>query len=121
MEREPERERDRERRVDDPSVASGKASRSSPLRIEIDGRGRAVIAGTRIEAHRIAALLDGEMNVDEVLRDYISLDHAQVLAAKAYADEHPWTGEPYPSLTAKKAMREAHLDDLIPYLPRRAR
>ena len=90
--------------------------------IAVDGRGRAVISGTTIEAHRIAALLDGGlMDVDEVVRDYVSLTRAQVLAAKAYADAHPWTGEPFPELTAKKAMRDAKLDDLVPYLPRRAR
>ena len=61
------------------------------------------------------------MDVDEVVRDYVSLTRAQVLAAKAYADAHPWTGEPFPELTAKKAMRDAKLDDLVPYLPRRAR
>jgi uncharacterized protein (DUF433 family) len=93
-----------------PAVASG---------IEIDGQGRAVIAGTTIEAHRIAALLDGEMDVDEVLGDYISLTRAQVLSAKAYADAHPWTGEPFPPLTAKKAMREAKLEGFEEYLPRR--
>ena len=109
-------------RPDEPVVVSWDESPRSPSPgIEIDGRGRAVIVGTTVEAHRIAALLDGEMDIDEVVSDYITLTHAQVLAAKAYADEHPWTGEPYPSLTAKKAMREAHLDDLIPYLPRRAR
>lgn len=90
--------------------------------IAIDGRGRAVIAGTAIEAHRVAALLDGGlMDVDEVVGDFVSLTRAQVLAAKSYADAHPWTGEPFPPLTAKKAMREARLDDLIQYLPRRAR
>lgn len=88
--------------------------------IAVDARGRAVIAGTAIEAHRIAALLDGGlMDVDEVVRDYISLTRAQVLAAKAYADANPWSGEPFPQVTAKKAMREAKLDGFEKYLPRR--
>ncbi len=87
--------------------------------IAIDEQGRAVIAGTTIEAHRIAALLDGGMDVDEVVSAFVSLTQAQVLAAKAYADAHPWTGEPYPPMTAKKAMREAKLDGFEKYLPRR--
>lgn len=86
--------------------------------IAVDGQGRAVIVGTTVEAHRIAALLDGGlMDVDEVVRDYVTLTRAQVLAAKAYADAHPWTGPPFPRLTAKKAMRESDLTELEPYLP----
>ena len=96
--------------------------RSPAVGIAFDERGRAVIAGTTVEAHRIAALLDGGlMDIDEVVRDFVSLTHAQVLAAKAYADEHPWTGEPYPLLTAKKAMREVKSDVLVKFMLRRSR
>ncbi len=89
--------------------------------IEIDGRGRAVIAGTTVEVHRIAALLDGEMYLDEVVRDYVTLSRAQVLAARAYSDAHPWNGEPYPPLTAKKAMRDLNADVLVKFMRRRSR
>ena len=97
-----EREQDRDWTPDEPSAVSGGALRHGSPGVEIDARGRAVIAGTTVEAHRIAALLDGAMDVDEVLRDYGTLDRAQVLAAKAYADEHPWVGPPYPRLTGKR-------------------
>lgn len=89
--------------------------------IAIDGNGTAVIAGTGIAAHRIAALLDGDMDLDEVLQDYVSLTRDQVLAAKAYADRHPWTGRPYPRLTAKKAMRDLDSSVLRKYMRRRSR
>lgn len=74
--------------------------------------GDALIKGTRIEAHRIAALLDGGMTVEEVLRDYPSLKEQQVLAAKAYAEANPKRGRPYPRRTAKSAMRAADLSAL---------
>ena len=114
-----ERDGDRDWRPDEPAATSVEPARPASSGIAIDGQGRAVIAGTSIEAHRIAALLDGGMDVEEVLGDYISLDRAQVLAAKAYADAHPWTGRPYPPVTAKKAMRQAKLDGFEKYLPRR--
>ncbi len=116
-----EREQERDWAPDEKPSEQDGLPRAPAVGIAFDERGRVVIAGTTVEAHRIAALLDGGMDVDEVVSDFVSLTHAQVLAAKAYADAHPWTGKPYPPLTAKKAMREANLDDLIPYLPRRAR
>lgn len=114
-----ERDQDRDWKPEEPAAAVGEGSRPPSPGVEIDGRGRAVITGTKVEAHRIAALLDGDMDVDEVVSDFVSLTRAQVLAAKAYADAHPWTGAPYPPLTAKKAMREAKLDGFEKYLPRR--
>lgn len=116
-----EREQDRDWVPDEPAATASEASRSPSSGIEIDGRGRAVIAGTTVEAHRIAALLDGEMDVDEVVRDYVTLSRAQVLAARAYADAHPWEGEPYPPLTAKKAMRDLNADVLVRFMRRRRR
>jgi len=71
-----------------------------------------IIKGTRIETHRIAALLDGGMTVEDVLRDYPSLREDQVLAAKAYAEVNPKLGRPYPRLTAKAAMRAVDLSVL---------
>lgn len=79
--------------------------------IETSG-GEAVIKGTHIEAHRIAALLDGGMTVGDVLRDYPSLRESQVLAAKAFAEANPKAGRPYPAATAKSAMRAADLTAL---------
>jgi uncharacterized protein (DUF433 family) len=80
---------------------------------EIDtSSGEALIKGTRIEAFRIAALLDGGMTMGAVLRDYPSLDEHQVLAAKAYAEINPKVGRPYPKITAKAAMRGSGLDAL---------
>ena len=85
---------------------------SVPGSAELADEGEALIKGTRIEAHRIAALLDGGMPIEEILADYPSLDEAQVSAAKAYADTHPKPGRPYPAMTDKAAMRSADLDDL---------
>lgn len=109
---------ERDQDHDDISPAARPADAAVPG-IAIEASGTAVIAGTGIAAHRIAALLDGDMDLDEVLRDYVSLTRDQVLAAKSYADRHPWTGKPYPRLTAKKAMRDSDLSDLEPYLPAR--
>ncbi len=72
----------------------------------------ALINGTNVEAHRIAALLAGGMTVDAVLRDYPSLTERQVLAAKAFAEINPEVGRHYPPITAKAAMRGSGLDAL---------
>ena len=80
--------------------------------IDASADGEARIRGTAIEAHRIAALLDGGMTVDAILTDYPSLTKRQVLAARAFADAHPKPGRPYPKTTAKAAVRGAGLDVL---------
>jgi uncharacterized protein (DUF433 family) len=73
---------------------------------EIDpAGGAALIKGTRIEAFRIAALLDGGMTMEDVLRDYPTLSERQVLAAKAYAEINPKVGRPFPKRTVKSALR----------------
>ncbi|GJE29687.1 DUF433 domain-containing protein [Methylobacterium organophilum] len=85
----------------------------------IDASGREpVVKGTSIEAYRIAALFDG-MSLGEILRDYPSLTEEQARAAKAYADSHPKPGRPYPTVTAKKALRDARTDDDEAFLPSR--
>ena len=112
-----ERDHDDDWRTGDDLAA--RPRRAAPPGVETDRTGIPVIAGTGIEAHRIAALLDGGMAVGEVLGDYISLTRDQVLAAKAYADVHPWTGAPFPRITVKKAMRDSDLSDLEPFLPTR--
>jgi uncharacterized protein (DUF433 family) len=74
--------------------------------------GEPVLKGTDTEVHRIAALLDGELSVDEVLEDYPSLSREQVETAGAYAEAHPKAGRPYPRTTAKRALRDAGLEAL---------
>jgi ribosomal 50S subunit-associated protein YjgA (DUF615 family) len=69
----------------------------------VDERGN--IAGTRVEAHRIAALISGGMSVEEVLADYPNLDRRRVEAAVRYAQANPKQGRPYPSRTVKSVLR----------------
>jgi uncharacterized protein (DUF433 family) len=92
------------------SVVRSKLKDLEQLAEQIDASG--LIKGTGIEAHRIAALLDGGMAAEEILRDYPSLKKKQVLAAKAYAEANPKAGRPYPKLTAKAALRAADLSAL---------
>lgn len=86
--------------------------------VEFSRDGEALLKGTDIEVYRIAALLDGGMQVESVLADYPSLTRDQVLVAKVYADAHPKPGRPYPPITAKQAMRGAGLDALDEVLGR---
>ncbi|WP_413992092.1 DUF433 domain-containing protein [Labrys okinawensis] len=80
---------------------------------EIDtSTGEPLIKGTDIEAHRIAALLEGGMTLEAVREDYPSLDEDQILAAQIYAELHPKVGRPFPRITAKAAMRNSGLDAL---------
>lgn len=81
-------------------------------KVEFGSDGEALLKGTGIAVHRIAALLDGGTSIEAVLADYPSLAREQVFAAKAYADAHPKPGRPYPSLTAKQALRGAGLEAL---------
>lgn len=74
------------------------------------------IRGTRIEAHRIAALLDGGATLEMVLEDYPSLKRSQVEAARDYATAHPKAGRPYPTRSFKRAFDGAGLDDLADVL-----
>ena len=59
-----------------------------------------------VEAHRIAALVEGGMSVEDVLRDYPNLTAAQVEFALAYAKVNPKHGRPYPAHTVKAALRK---------------
>lgn len=88
------------------------ALRDLENRIELSESGDAVLKGTDVEVHRIAALLQGGMSRDEVLGDYPSLSADQVDFAMAYAAAHPKPGRPYPSLTAKAALRKADFSAL---------
>lgn len=91
-------------------IIRSKLKKLEELSNQIDPSG--FVKGTQIEAHRIAALLDGGMTIEEVVRDYPSLKEGQVLAAKAYAEANPKAGRPYPKQTAKAAMRAADLSAL---------
>lgn len=69
----------------------------------IDDAGR--IRGADVEAHRIAALIEGGMRVDDVIADYPGLAAAPIEAARIYARANPKQGRPYPACTAKSVLR----------------
>lgn len=78
--------------------------------------GEPLIRGTDIEVHRIAALIDGGMTIEEVMVDYPSLDPEQIEGACAYAKAHPKTGRPYPATTFKRMTAKsgiAALDEVL--------
>lgn len=72
----------------------------------VPGEGGGTIRSTGVEAHRIAALAEGGMSADEILRDYPNLTAEQVKAAVDYAEAHPKQGRPYPGRTVKSVLRE---------------
>lgn len=73
-------------------------------RIDSKGdRGEAVVRGTTISAHLIAALTRAE-GVDEVLKDFPSLTRDQVVAAVEYAKAYPKRGRPYPTKSLKSTL-----------------
>lgn len=74
--------------------------------------GEAVLKGSGIPVHRIAALLDGGATVEEVCEDYPSLSPEDVETARAYASAHPKAGRPYPRVSVKRALRGAGLEAL---------
>ncbi len=80
-------------------------------KVEFRQDGEAVLKGTDIEVHRIAALFRG-MTPEQICEDYPSLTPEAVAAAKAYADAHPKAGRPYPSETVKRALKGAGLEAL---------
>jgi uncharacterized protein (DUF433 family) len=81
-------------------------------RVEFAVNGAAMLKGTRVEVHRIAALLDGGASVEQVLEDYPSLSHDDVETARAYALAYPKAGRPYPSMSVKRALQGAGLEAL---------
>jgi uncharacterized protein (DUF433 family) len=81
-------------------------------RVEFRPDGEPVVKGSDIEVYRIAALLAGGMSIKDVQQDYPSLSRDAIEAAKAYAAVHPKSGRPYPTTTAKRALRGAGLDAL---------
>lgn len=94
-------------------VIERKLKELEKLTAKIDtSRKEPLIKGTQVEVYRIATLLDAGIPVNEVLRDYPSLNEEQIVAAKAFAEAHPKAGRPYPKQTAKAAMRAANLSAL---------
>jgi len=81
-------------------------------RVDFRPDGEPVLKGSDIEVHRIKALLDGGLSVDDVLVDYPSLTGDAIVAARTYAEAYPKPGRPYPSTTAKRALRGAGLEAL---------
>ena len=61
----------------------------NPLeRISIDPRvchGQACVRGTRITVHQIVAMLANGDTIEELLKDYPSLERADILACLSYA------------------------------------
>jgi uncharacterized protein (DUF433 family) len=73
-------------------------------RIDSNGdRGEAVIRGTTIAAHLIAALAR-EQGVDGILTDFPSLTRDQIDAAVEYAKAYPKRGRPYPTKSLKTTL-----------------
>lgn len=89
-------------------------------KVEFREDGEAILKGTRIEAHRIAALLAGGMSPEEVAEDYPSLSLDQIATAKAYAEAYPKSGRPYPPRTLKRTLKGAGLDALDEVLDKEA-
>lgn len=81
-------------------------------KVEFRPDGEALLKDSRIEVHRIAALLDGGMSVDQILADYPSLSRDSVEFTRMYASAYPKPGRPYPPMTAKQALRGAGLEAL---------
>lgn len=75
-------------------------------RIESTGaRGEAVVRGTAISAHLIAALARDE-GIDVVLADFPSMTRDQVEAAVEYAKAYPKRGRPYPTKSLKSTLAD---------------
>jgi uncharacterized protein (DUF433 family) len=70
-----------------------------------EGRTDAVLVGTDIPAHQIAALARGQ-SIAEILEDYPSLTKAQVEASIEYAKAYPKRGRPYPARSLKRMLAD---------------
>ncbi len=81
-------------------------------KIEFRKDGEAVLKGTDVEVHRIAALLGGGLSPDAVCEDYPTLTPEHVEIARAYAEAHPKSGRPYPRTTMRRALLGAGLEAL---------
>lgn len=70
-----------------------------------EGQPEAVIRGTDIPAHLIAALAR-EQSVEEIAEDFPSLTPAQIKAAIEYAKAYPKRGRPYARRSLKRTLAE---------------
>ena len=80
--------------------------------VEFRVDGTPLLKGTQVEAYRIAALLAGELTIDEVLADYPSLSREHVETARVSSEAHPNDGRPYPRTSVKRALWGAGLEAL---------
>jgi uncharacterized protein (DUF433 family) len=83
-------------------------SRLDSVRKQIDrkkGQPDAVIRGTSVPAHLIAALARTQ-TVDEILEDFPSLRRGQVEAAIEYARAYPKRGRPYAGRSLKRTLSD---------------
>ncbi|RXH15604.1 DUF433 domain-containing protein [Bradyrhizobium guangzhouense] len=85
-------------------------------KVEFRRDGEAVLKGTKVEVHRIAALLAGGMTVAQICEDYPSLNPEMIGVAKSYAEAYPKAGRPYPSKTVKRAIKGAGLEALNEFI-----
>lgn len=104
-------------RVDIDDLKAQVAERTRELaelaeKVEFRKDGEAVLKGTGVEVHRIAALLNGGMTPEEIGEDYPSLTLDAIRVAKDYAESHPKPGRPYPGTTVKRALKGAGLEAL---------
>jgi uncharacterized protein (DUF433 family) len=81
-------------------------------KVEFRTDGEPLVKGTQIEVYRIAALLDGEASIEQVLEDYPSLSKQNAETAKAYAEAYPKAGRPYPRTGVKRVLQGAGLEAL---------
>ncbi len=85
---------------------------AEPL-IERRADGEWVFLPTGAEVHRIAAVVTGGvMTVEEIAGDYPGLAMEQITAAPGFAAIHPRSGQPYPAITLKYALRGAGFEAL---------
>jgi uncharacterized protein (DUF433 family) len=101
--------------IDDLQVEVRKRARALTRlarKVEFRHDGEAVLGGTNVEVHRVAALLGGGMTAEQICADYPSLTPQAVATAKAYADAYPKVGRPYPSRTVKRTVARAGLEAL---------
>lgn len=80
--------------------------------VEFRADGEPLLKGTKVEVHRIAALLDGGASIGQVLEDYPSLSRENVETAKTYARAYPRATRPYPRTSIKRALQGAQLEAL---------
>ncbi|UEM24364.1 DUF433 domain-containing protein (plasmid) [Skermanella mucosa] len=94
-----------ERAVDE-TLAGIEDLKQTSQGIEVGENGEALIRGTNVEVHRIAALVEGGISIEEINHDYPNLSEDQIKIAVEYARVHPKHGRPYPVRTVKSIFRQ---------------